>query len=110
MAAANAAQDEYRFVVSSLPDYLGTQPRDDLPVWCGELRSGARANVLMGVASNRVDVHQLAAAAERALERRAEPLAALFLSPDRYPDALLARRMAQPDPQQRARLVVRVQR
>ena len=58
-------------------------------MWCGELRSGARANVLMGVASNRVDVHQLAAAAERALERRAEPLAALFLSPDRYPAELL---------------------
>ncbi len=87
--AANAAQDDYRFVVSSLPDYVRSQPRDDLPVWCGELRSGARANVLMGVASNRVDVHQLAAAAERALERRAEPLAALFLSPDRYPDTLL---------------------
>ena len=29
----------------------------------------------MGVASNRVDVHQACAAAERAIERRAEPLA-----------------------------------
>ena len=40
----------------------------------GELRSGARANLLMGVGSNRVDVHRACAAAERSLERRAEPL------------------------------------
>ena len=57
----------------------------------GELRSGARANLLMGVASNRVDVHQACAAAERALERRAEPLAALFLPADAVP-ARAARR------------------
>ncbi len=43
----------------------------------------------MGVASNRVDVHQLCAAAERALERRAEPLSALLRPPDEYPAALL---------------------
>ena len=60
-----------------------------LPDWSGELRSGARANVLMGVASNRVDVHQAAAAGERALERRAEPLSALFLPHDAYPHSLL---------------------
>ena len=84
-AAANATQDEYHFAITSLPEYLAAQPTDGLPTWCGELRSGARANVLMGVASNRVDVHQAAAAAERALERRAEPLSALFLPPDAYP-------------------------
>ena len=50
-----------------------SRPRGSRP-WTGELRSGARANVLMGVASNRVDVHQACAAAERAIERRAEPL------------------------------------
>ena len=82
-------QHEYRFAITSLPEYLAAQPTDGLPTWCGELRSGARANVLMGVASNRVDVHQAAAAAERALERRAEPLNALFLSPDAYPHSLL---------------------
>ena len=43
----------------------------------------------MGVASNRVDVHQVCAAAERALERRAEPLSALLLTPDQYPTRLL---------------------
>src|SRR6478735_2977736 len=82
VAEANQIQDDYRFVVTSLAEYLPEQPTDGLRVWRGELRSGARANVLMGVASNRVDVHQACAAAERAVERRAEPLSALFLAPD----------------------------
>jgi len=86
---ANAVQDDYRFVVTSLGEYLPTQPTEGLETWQGELRSGARANVLMGVASNRVDVHRSCAAAERAIERRAEPLSALLLPPERYPDALL---------------------
>jgi mannosylglycerate hydrolase len=86
---ANEMQDEYRFVVTSLAEYLPRQPVDALPVWQGELRSGARANVLMGVASNRVDVHQACAAAERAIERRAEPLSALLLAADAYPAGLL---------------------
>ncbi|HZP27872.1 MAG TPA: alpha-mannosidase, partial [Acidimicrobiia bacterium] len=89
VAEANAIQDDYRFVVTSLAEYLPEQPTEGLPVWRGELRSGARANVLMGVASNRVDVHQACAAAERAVERSAEPLSALFLPPDRYPSRLL---------------------
>jgi hypothetical protein len=87
--AANGSQDEYRFTITSLGEYVRTQPVDELTEWHGELRSGSRANVLMGVASNRVDVHQEAAAAERAIERRAEPLSALLLPPDRYPHALL---------------------
>jgi hypothetical protein len=41
------------------------------------------------VASNRVDVKQAAARAERALERLAEPLSALFLPADHWPAALL---------------------
>jgi mannosylglycerate hydrolase len=87
--AANHADSEFHFTVRSLAEHLATQPVDDLPSWAGELRSGARANVLMGVASNRVDVHQACAAAERALERRAEPLSALFLPPEAYPHTLL---------------------
>jgi len=47
------------------------------PMWTGELRSGARANMLMGVTSARVDLKAAAARAERFLERYAEPLAAL---------------------------------
>ena len=89
VAEANAEQHEYQFAVTSLGEYVREQPSTDLATWCGELRSGARANVLMGVASNRVDVHQAAARAERSLERFAEPLSALFLERDAYPGALL---------------------
>ena len=53
------------------------------PRWAGELRSGARANLLMGVLSNRVDIKIAAAVAERELERLAEPLAALWLPAER---------------------------
>jgi mannosylglycerate hydrolase len=87
--AANRLQDEYRFTITSLPEHLARQPVLGLPEWRGELRSGARANVLMGVASNRVDVHQACAAAERSVERRAEPLNALFVPPERHPDRIL---------------------
>ena len=62
---------------------------DGLVEWHGELRSGFRSNVLMGVASNRVDVKQAAARAERSLERLAEPLSALFVPAERWPGAFL---------------------
>jgi alpha-mannosidase len=88
VAEANTQQDDYEFVVTSLPEYLAEQPTDDLVTVAGELRSGARANVLMGVGSNRVDVHRACARAERSLEKRAEPLSSLYLGPDEYPAAL----------------------
>src|SRR4029078_4968839 len=59
-------------------------PPDGLRSWTGELRSGARANLLMGVASNRVDVKQAAARTERTLEQVAEPLATMLLAPDEW--------------------------
>ena len=90
VAEANAIQDDFELVVTSLAEYLAGAPTDGLPAWSGELRSGARANLLMGVASNRVDVKQAAARTERALERQAEPLCALFLPPERWPGELLA--------------------
>jgi mannosylglycerate hydrolase len=90
LAAANASQDQFEFTVSSLPEYLAKAPTEGLPSWQGELRSGARANLLMGVASNRVDVKIAAARVERALERVAEPLCALWLSPEEWPAAELA--------------------
>jgi len=90
VAETNALQDDYRVVITSLAEYLASAPTEGLPAWQGELRSGARANLLMGVASNRVDVKQAAARAERALERRAEPLSALFMPAERWPDAELA--------------------
>ena len=88
VAEANAVQDEYEFAVTSLPEYLADQPTDGLVTVSGELRSGARANLLMGVGSNRVDVHRACARAERSLEKRAEPLSALFLPAEQYPHAL----------------------
>jgi hypothetical protein len=89
VAEANAMQDRFEIMISSLPEALAASPRDGLAHWRGELRSGARANLLMGVASNRVDVKQAAARAERAIERVAEPMAALLFSPQEYPDAVL---------------------
>ncbi|HTT85901.1 MAG TPA: hypothetical protein VMF60_00915 [Acidimicrobiales bacterium] len=89
VAEANQIQDDYEVEVTTLADYLSRAPAAGLPRWRGELRSGARANVLMGVSSNRVDVKRAAAGAERALERRAEPLCALFLPAERWPASLL---------------------
>jgi mannosylglycerate hydrolase len=89
VAEANDLQDDYELVVTSLADYLASAPTDGLPSWQGELRSGARADLLMGVASNRVDIKQAAALTERALERLAEPLCALFLPAQMWPDRLL---------------------
>ena len=85
VAEANSLQDDLRFEITSLPEYLERTSTDGLVRWCGELRSGARANMLMGVTSNRVDVKRAAAATERALEHRAEPYAALFLPPESWP-------------------------
>lgn len=87
VAEANAEQDDWHFVISTLPDYITEQHAAASPTvhWRGELRSGARANLLMGVASNRVDVKQAAARAERTLERLAEPMTALFRRPDDWP-------------------------
>jgi hypothetical protein len=89
VAEANALDGPFELHICSLADHLRDAPTEDLPRWTGELRSGARANLLMGVASNRLDVKQAAARAERALERLAEPLSALALPPERWPEALL---------------------
>jgi mannosylglycerate hydrolase len=90
VAEANDLQDDLVFEVTSLSDYLSTAPADGLERWPGELRSGFRSNMLMGVTSNRVDVKRMGALAERALERRAEPLAALFQPPSQWPAELLS--------------------
>ena len=91
VAEANDMQSDYEFKVTSLADFLHGRgaPTEGLAAWKGELRAGARANLLMGVTSNRTDVRQRVARAERALEREAEPLAALFFPVDDYPRALL---------------------
>src|SRR5271154_1569301 len=89
VAEANDLQDEFDFEVTSIPRYLADAPSEGLTRVEGELRSGARANMLMGVTSNRVDVKRRGALAERELERRAEPLSALFQRPEHYPERLL---------------------
>ena len=89
VAEANALELGYELRIGSLAEHVRSAPTDGLPSWAGELRSGARANLLMGVASNRVDIKQAAAIAERSLERLAEPLSALFLPAADWPGALL---------------------
>jgi mannosylglycerate hydrolase len=75
----NRRQDRYLVRLGTLPDYLGRfeGSSDALACWHGELRSGARANLLMGVTSARMDLKAACARAERTLERYAEPLQAL---------------------------------
>ena len=57
------------------PNSLQLAPPEQ--AWTGEMRSGARANVLMNVTSARIDIKAAASRAERWLERYAEPFAAL---------------------------------
>jgi mannosylglycerate hydrolase len=85
VAESDDHQEDFFFEVTSLPAYLAAAPSEGLERWKGELRSGFRADMLMGVTSNRVDVKRLGGQAVRQLERRAEPLAALFQEPSEWP-------------------------
>ncbi len=97
VADANAARDDVVVRIETLTQYIrafdASVADPDVPnpavapVWTGELRSAARANMLMNVTSARIDSKAAAARAERALERYAEPLAALHGG--RWPDRLL---------------------
>jgi alpha-mannosidase len=89
VAAANTQQTDCFFEITSLAAHLRAAPTDGLAQWSGELRSSARANLLMGVVSNRVDVKQAAATAEQSLERVAEPLCALFTDALQWPERAL---------------------
>ncbi len=77
--------------ISTLQQYLDDAPPlgPDDPCWRGEMRSGWRANVLMGVASARIDIKQAAGRAETLLERYAEPLTALHVVPGAWPAPFL---------------------
>jgi alpha-mannosidase len=66
-----------RIRLARLDDFLGRLPRDGWSRWRGELRSSARANVLMGTLSVRVPDKLHYTKATRSLERLAEPAAAL---------------------------------
>ncbi|MGK2957040.1 MAG: glycoside hydrolase family 38 C-terminal domain-containing protein [Acidimicrobiales bacterium] len=84
----NSENGHFELDVTGLADYLAGASTNALGTITGEMRSGARANLLMGVGSNRVDVKVAAARAERELERRAEPLCALFPPAWWWPQAL----------------------
>ncbi|HEX8135708.1 MAG TPA: alpha-mannosidase [Actinomycetes bacterium] len=77
--AVNRAQDRVLVRVGTLAGYLAAvgDGTGGLPGWRGELRSGARANLLMGVLSARIGLKAAGARAERLLARYAEPLQAL---------------------------------
>jgi alpha-mannosidase len=74
--------------VGTLADYIAGASTAGLARWRGELRSGARANLLPGVVSTRIDLKAACARAERWLERYAEPLQALYGSD--WPEQFLA--------------------
>jgi alpha-mannosidase len=74
--------------LATLPAYLATlDGKPGLPRRRGELRSSARANMLMGTLSTRLDLKAALARAERALTRYAEPFQALYGSD--WPEPLL---------------------
>ena len=97
VADANAARDDIVVRIETLTEYIrafdASVAEPDAsgsavaPVWTGELRSAARANMLMNVTSARIDIKAAAARAERTLERYAEPLAALH--GEAWPERLL---------------------
>jgi Glycosyl hydrolases family 38 N-terminal domain/Alpha mannosidase middle domain len=71
--------------VGTIGEYLDGATPDRLTTWHGEMRSAARANLLPGVVSARIDLKAACARAERWLERYAEPLQALY-GGERRPD------------------------
>jgi Glycosyl hydrolases family 38 N-terminal domain/Alpha mannosidase middle domain len=73
--------------IGTLAEYLTETGVDGLQRIRGELRSAARANLLPDVVSARIDIKQACGRAERALERYAEPLQALYGGD--WPDAFL---------------------
>jgi len=77
--------------VATLAEYFetaGPTSQQSVAKFRGELRSAARANLLPNVVSARIDIKQACGRAERALERYAEPLQALYGKD--WPDAFLA--------------------
>lgn len=75
--AASGRLDGTHIRLARLDAFLRTLPPDAWPHWQGELRSSARANVLMGTLSVRVPDKQRYTKATRVLERLSEPAAAL---------------------------------
>jgi mannosylglycerate hydrolase len=65
--------------VGTLAEYLADATlQHSVTKWRGEMRSAARANLLPGVVSARIDLKAACSRAERGLERYAEPLQTLY--------------------------------
>jgi alpha-mannosidase len=75
LAAAEPLMDGIDARVGSLDDHVEGRELGELPVWRGELRSGARAHLLPNVVSARVHQKRERGRVETLLERTAEPLA-----------------------------------
>jgi 2-O-(6-phospho-alpha-D-mannosyl)-D-glycerate hydrolase len=71
--------------VGTLAEYLLDATAKGLTTWRGEMRSAARANLLPGVVSARIDLKAACSHAERRLERYAEPLQTLYGDADPEP-------------------------
>ena len=71
--------------VGTLAEYLRDASAEGLTTWRGEMRSAARANLLPGVVSARMDLKAACSRAERGLERYAEPLQTLYGDDDAGP-------------------------
>jgi alpha-mannosidase len=94
--------------IGTLAEYLELASRGADAVWRGELRAAARANLLPNVVSTRVDLKAACARAERALERYAEPLQALYAQD--WPATFLADACAPRGPTDRGSRAARVVR
>jgi mannosylglycerate hydrolase len=70
--------------IGTLAEYLADAHRD-ATIWRGEMRSAARANLLPGVMSARIDLKAACSRAARRLERYAEPLQTLYGADDPEP-------------------------
>jgi alpha-mannosidase len=86
----NSTAKDATIRIATLAEYIehasARDPGRELLLLEGELRSGARANMLMGVNSAHIDIRAAAAHAERWLSRYAEPLSALYAA---WPERLL---------------------
>src|SRR5437867_3424246 len=75
---ARRERDPDGATMGTLADYLAGASPEGLSHWHGEMRSAARANLLPGVVSARIDLKAACGRAERWLERYAEPLQTLY--------------------------------
>jgi mannosylglycerate hydrolase len=82
VSQVNSGLDDVTIRIATLAEYIAHAAERDagrhMTLVEGEMRSGARANMLMGVNSAHIDIRAAAAHAERWLTRYAEPLAALY--------------------------------